>query len=290
MFALSLDAQDWVWEHSQSKGVARIVLLAIADKANGRDVSAYAGTAFLVRRANASESAVKAAVKTLRAAGELRVVPGRKGPLGETRYKLPKAVGHVRPKSDASRNEGGSDSNPGGQNPLPPTGIGSIPPGGSESDRGGIGFKPQGGTESDPQNAVHTDNAGERRGEGAREAATPRPAAPELHPLPPDWQPNDVMLRWAARDCPSVDLTHATAQFVSHYRSLGSRRESWPDAWQKWLRDDEQKAKTRTGGGQLVPFPAPGTRPSTTDARFQQALDAGDRLQAMLDARRQEPS
>ena len=55
------------------------------------------------------------------------------------------------------------------------------------------------------------------------------------------------MRRWAHRDgyAALIDIDHCTAQFVSHYRSTGARRKSWPDAWQKWIRDDAQKAADR---------------------------------------------
>lgn len=73
---------------------------------------------------------------------------------------------------------------------------------------------------------------------------------PDGPPAPIDtdgFQLNDAMRRWAKRDGFSelVDIDHATAQFVSHYRSTGARRSSWPDAWQKWIRDDAKKAAER---------------------------------------------
>lgn len=57
----------------------------------------------------------------------------------------------------------------------------------------------------------------------------------------------DGMRRWAHRDgfAALVDLDFSTQQFVSHYRSTGARRKSWPDAWQKWIRDDAKRAADR---------------------------------------------
>jgi hypothetical protein len=104
---VSLDAQDWVWNHSQSKGTARLVLLAIADKAYGKGCTAYAGTTMLVQRSNAARSSVIGAVDKLIELGELAVVTGQQGPRGETVYTLPKARRHRR-----SAPEGGPDSGP----------------------------------------------------------------------------------------------------------------------------------------------------------------------------------
>ncbi|MFF7130027.1 hypothetical protein [Streptomyces sp. NPDC008240] len=136
---MSLDAQDWVWNHSQSKGTARLVLLAIADKAYGKNCSAYAGTAMLVQRSNAARSSVVAAVDKLIETGELAIVTGQQGPRGETVYTLPKARRHRRSDqeggpdsgpvqiSDRSENRTGTDFGPGGSENRTPRGPKSGP-------------------------------------------------------------------------------------------------------------------------------------------------------------------
>jgi hypothetical protein len=73
----------------------------------------------------------------------------------------------------------------------------------------------------------------------------------------------------------------------AHYRSTGARRKSWPDAWQKWIRDDAKRAGERaarpTQGAFLVPLEggnqAPARR-STTDERVAQALALAAELRA----------
>jgi hypothetical protein len=55
----------------------------------------------------------------------------------------------------------------------------------------------------------------------------------------------DSMRRWAAGVYPGLDIEHSTDQFVSHYRSIGAQRHSWPDAWQKWIREDAKRASQR---------------------------------------------
>lgn len=142
---MSLDAQDWVWHHSQSKGTARLVLLAIADKAYGKHCSAYAGTTMLVQRANAARSSVVAAVDKLIQLGELAIVEGQQGPRGETVYTLPKARRHRR-----SDQPGGLESGP-VQNPDR-----SENRTGTESGPGGSENRTPGGPKSGPHNAVRT--------------------------------------------------------------------------------------------------------------------------------------
>ncbi|MFL4904871.1 hypothetical protein ACJ6WF_17190 [Streptomyces sp. MMS24-I2-30] len=85
---------------------------------------------------------------------------------------------------------------------------------------------------------------------GSGERATERPDG--LAPIDEAiFRVTDGMRRWAKRDgyTDLVDIDHATAQFVSHYRSTGARRSSWPDAWQKWIRDDAKKAADRHTNG-----------------------------------------
>lgn len=117
---------DWVWEHSQSKGVARLVMLAIADKAYGRDCKAYAGLTALQQRANAGRSTVIGVVRELVASGELEIVEGESGRNGATVYRLPKALGHVRGKADV-RGESVQKPNRSGETGASRIGADSAP-------------------------------------------------------------------------------------------------------------------------------------------------------------------
>jgi hypothetical protein len=132
---------------------------------------------------------------------------------------------------------------------------------------------------------------------GSRGAREERPDGPP--PIDIDgFQLTDAMRRWALQTFgPGLDIDHATQQFVSHYRSTGTRRKSWPDAWQKWIRDDAKKAAERatpTQGAFLVPLPGGNThtpsRPSVTDARVRDGLALAERLRAKEAATRRETS
>ena len=80
------------------------------------------------------------------------------------------------------------------------------------------------------------------------------------------FQLTDSMRRWAHATYPAIDVDHATAQFISHYRSTGARRRSWPDAWQKWVRDDAQRASQRRQPSNVIQL-ASGQTLTGTDAR-----------------------
>jgi len=156
---MSYDAREWVWDHSRSKGTSRMVLTLIADRCRDRHCVAYASVPTLMKRANASRTAVREALAKLIDSGELVQLPDRKGPRGETYYLLPDAARFLAEQaSEGDRNpaphggwiptlggsesdpaehvEGGAESDPGEQNPTPR----------------GDGFRPEGGADSDPQN------------------------------------------------------------------------------------------------------------------------------------------
>lgn len=112
---------------------------------------------------------------------------------------------------------------------------------------------------------------------------------PDLDHLAPidaaNFRLTDGMRRWAHRDgyAQLIDIDHATAQFISHYRSTGARRKSWPDAWQKWIRDDAQRAAQRAPRpGNVVALPGqPPLRRSTTDERVAQGLALVEHFRAL---------
>ncbi|MET9038443.1 helix-turn-helix domain-containing protein [Streptomyces mirabilis] len=156
---MSYDAREWVWDHSNSKGTARMVLALIADRCLDGRCIAYASVPTLMKRANASRTAVREALAKLVADGELVQLADRKGPRGETYYHLPDAArflaekalaGDWNPAPPGDRNPTleGTETNPG--DPLgrgPESGPGERNPA-----PGGYGFRPGGGPHSDPQN------------------------------------------------------------------------------------------------------------------------------------------
>lgn len=69
----------WVWEHSASRGPARLVLLAIADNAHDDGAQAWPSITTLVRKTGHGERTVQEALQTLQAIGEL-AIDYNKGP------------------------------------------------------------------------------------------------------------------------------------------------------------------------------------------------------------------
>lgn len=135
---------------------------------------------------------------------------------------------------------------------------------------------PEGAAEGDPQGSTHV-------GACAHDARIPLPLSPapvpcpcpvgadvgdqvtaraanDLEPSPIDddgFALNDAMRRWAvATFGAALDVDYETAQFITHHRAQRTRRSSWPDEWQKWMRrsakwasENSQRPKLRAVAG-----------------------------------------
>ncbi|MEV3898116.1 helix-turn-helix domain-containing protein [Streptomyces anulatus] len=89
---MSRDARDWVWDHSSSRGAARLIMLSLADRVVDEQCVCWASLSSLVRRTGASKSTVQQALNRLLSAGELDELVDLTGPLRSTVYRLPLAA------------------------------------------------------------------------------------------------------------------------------------------------------------------------------------------------------
>lgn len=102
---MSNEALDWAWTQSTAKGAARLVLLALAQDAEGPNQLVCAGASWLMARTNASRNGVKTALSSLEASGEIASVDGVLGHLSHPVWILPKAIGHT-PVPPGTRDDG----------------------------------------------------------------------------------------------------------------------------------------------------------------------------------------
>lgn len=84
---MSVKVTSWVWEHSQAKGSARLVLLALADHAGADGGDAYPSVRRLATRCGVSERTVQEALRTLAELGEIEIRQNA-GPHGTNRYRV----------------------------------------------------------------------------------------------------------------------------------------------------------------------------------------------------------
>ncbi|MFC9463718.1 helix-turn-helix domain-containing protein [Streptomyces coelicoflavus] len=104
---MSSEAREWVWEHSSSRGAARLVLLSIADRVADEQCVSWASLSSLAKRTNASVSTVREAVKRLLLAGELEQLDDLVGPQCSTVYRLPLAAEAIARSQREQREERG---------------------------------------------------------------------------------------------------------------------------------------------------------------------------------------
>lgn len=138
---MSHEASAWVWENSQTKGVGRFILLAIADKAPASTCQAYASLSWLEGMANAGRPAVVEALKNVLGSGELEVVEGETGPFGAKVYRLPKALGYIPGSAKSVRSQNRSKAAVSGGKTMRDQSNSSLsePIEGAESASGAIG-------------------------------------------------------------------------------------------------------------------------------------------------------
>ncbi|MEU2305148.1 helix-turn-helix domain-containing protein [Streptomyces misionensis] len=89
---MSSEAREWVWEHSSSRGAARLVLLSIADRVADEQCISWASLSSLAKRTRASVSTVREAIERLLLAGELEQLDDLVGPQRSTVYRMPLAA------------------------------------------------------------------------------------------------------------------------------------------------------------------------------------------------------
>ncbi|MFJ3185320.1 helix-turn-helix domain-containing protein [Streptomyces halstedii] len=89
---MSSEAREWVWEHSSSRGAARLVLLSIADRVADDQCISWASLSSLAKRTRASVSTVREAIERLILADELEQLDDLVGPQRSTVYRLPLAA------------------------------------------------------------------------------------------------------------------------------------------------------------------------------------------------------
>ncbi|MGX1115821.1 hypothetical protein RKD37_001184 [Streptomyces ambofaciens] len=104
---MSSEAREWVWEHSSSRGAARLVLLSIADRVADEQCISWASLSSLAKRTRASVSTVREAIERLLLAGELEQLDDLVGPQRSTVYRLPLAAVAVAQALREQREEAG---------------------------------------------------------------------------------------------------------------------------------------------------------------------------------------
>ncbi|MGL4651555.1 MAG: DUF1376 domain-containing protein [Caldilineaceae bacterium] len=98
---------------------------------------------------------------------------------------------------------------------------------------------------------VVTESKGQGQGQGIgnSEPSALRSAAPKPRPTkraPEDFDLDDQMRAWAAKEAPGVDVLHETLRFKDH--TFATAKTDWPATWRNWMRSAfERKAPSVNG-------------------------------------------
>lgn len=259
---MSGQARKWAWESSASRNTARLVLLSIADRIPDEQCVAYAGLTELMERTHASRNAVRGALTSLVAAGDLEICADFEGPQHSTVYRMPRPaawlakvaaaqkadpelrVEDVEPLADTDPapdlddldeerlrkhricRKAGAESGPPRQNLA---GSKSAPPRQNLTPPR-VKNRPPSGAETDPQNCSEPKV---NRKYSSSSAAGLTSAA--------GWQVDDASLSWAQQQGHLARLGEQGLQAADakwrHHRAAWSARSAaaWAADWQSWV-------------------------------------------------------
>ncbi|MFD9569946.1 hypothetical protein ACFWBI_08890 [Streptomyces sp. NPDC059982] len=232
---MTVDAQQWVWNHSTTRGNPRMVLLAIADKVQTADCTVRMGETELRSRLNTSRSVVQHAVDKALESGELVEVEPAIGSRAAT-YQLPFAVGYVRPAPGARGPESRplrKSQGPGIEAPNSEQGpgieAGSENARGPESGPGGPGIEAPRGPESGPLYQT-TPTRSESKQAQTPAAALAEPIPANARPLVDALTNAGVLVRWNLSTpewftVEALILRSGIPVLVAHAQQQASRRE-----------------------------------------------------------------
>lgn len=253
---MSKDAREWAWEHSTSRGTARLVLLSIGDRVPDEQCVAWASLSSLMKRTNASRNAVRSALVALAESGELEALDTLNGPQRSTVYRLPRAASWLAKVAAAEKDDPDAYvEDPAESDPVPELDEGRLrkhgiwPKAGSESDArrqnptgsesapprpdltpGRDKNRPRGGSETDPQNRSEPKvNRSRYSSSGtAVTSASDWPVDPDTH----SWARQEGHLNRLGEE----GLVSADAKWRAHRADWKPRSASaWAADWRIWV-------------------------------------------------------
>ncbi|MFJ4286434.1 helix-turn-helix domain-containing protein [Paenarthrobacter nicotinovorans] len=95
------------------------------------------------------------------------------------------------------------------------------------------------------------EGANEPSGEPQEETTAITAATSKGSRLTDDFAPTEIMLAWARKNTPNVDVRLETSQFVDHHIAKGTVMKDWSRAWQTWMRNQQKWNTPRQQAAQV---------------------------------------
>lgn len=229
---MSVKAISWVFEHSRSRGIDRLVLLALADAANDQG-TAWPSLTTIARKAGIDRRTVSRTIARLVELGELRRHPasGQSGVGGRSNlYDVVMEQGQSAPASPVGDESEQGHGAPTKQGRSAPRGRESL---GAESPQVGAESPLSRGT-APPNPLEPSEPSAGRARAGAREA---KPKKTRATPPPDHFEITPELRAWAAAKSITADLDFETEQFLDYHRRKGTLGQDWVAGWRSWMRN-----------------------------------------------------
>ncbi|WP_083884792.1 DnaT-like ssDNA-binding domain-containing protein [Thioflavicoccus mobilis] len=221
---MSRAARDWAWSRRGLTPAQRLVLLALAERANDRGDSCFPS---LRQLEHVTELSRRGITKALAGLDGRLIERDRGGPRRSTRYRLLLTVPteDERPSEDAERcslpvgREQGSPGN-------------SVPVGREQGSQGRECSSPPVGNRVPPnrhQNRHRTEHEPSLCGDAAPHPANAAGGSRgKCSRIQPDWRPSERVFAWATKQGIGRDWVEAQIdEFVVYWTDTGAVRKSW---------------------------------------------------------------
>lgn len=260
---MSIAALDWAWNQDCPNATSKLILIALADKAND-DGECWPGMEHVARMVGISTRQVSSHLQRLESEGILTRKRRRSGigRLGSYVFHLnvhrKSTSGSTPPVEDGRQWKDTSGSGP-------PVEADDQWRQTSESTGSPASYPPEAGFRTEP--TVNPQGT-QREGRASKNKRKPET------PLPDHWQPTDAHHRLAAEL--GVDCDHEAAKFSDHAAANDRRQRDWDASFRTWLRRSrDYGASTGAGNGREPPAaPVREYDPDDAEARFR-ALTGG---------------
>jgi hypothetical protein len=227
---MSVKVMDWVFHCSRSEGIARLVLLAIADSSNDQGDQAWPSMSTLAAKCGVDRSTVVRSLARLEELGELRRTPYG-GRHRSNCYRIVMADDEEQQVQSAPIDrctEQQVQSAPGAERTYQQ--VQSAPLIGAERTTN----RPYVLEPSIVPNPETEPGVTER----PRKAKKPRGTGP-----PDEFEITPTLRSWASKqNLAGVDLDEQTRQWLDHHRAKGSKFQDWTASWRTWMRNAQRWA------------------------------------------------
>ena len=246
---MSRIANDWVWKQNIKPATHKLILLAMADRADEYHCC-YPSIARLERDTGLDRKTIQKGISNMIACGLLSDTGKRVGSTNKVRV-LRMNIGE---EQSQKRDDLQADNHP--KN-------GNVPKNGNNPKNGTLN-DPKNGTLNDPKNGMQNhpiESPNEPlppSGVSARATADdqpkfsdlspepPPPAKPKRkQPLPDDFAVTDAMRAWFAAQGFSFALQGEHERFCDYWRGRGEPMKDWEAVWRNWMRKAADFAKPK---------------------------------------------